>query len=232
MSLLTLCSNVAKQIGVGVPTIIIGNTDETAVRLLALANRSGKSLMRKHNWAVLIKEATVTTVASTANYSLESDYDRSISDTAWDRTNYDKMRRQTTAQWQFRKSAIVSDVTRKNWRIKPNANTKTLYIDPTPTAVETLVYEYVSNQWCQSSGGTGQTAWAVDTDIGVLDEDLLELDLHWRMLKAEGFEYAEERDEFDKQLELAIGNDGGAQTLNMQGQSSGLFTNVPETGFG
>ena len=161
----------------------------------------------------------VTTAASTASYALPSDYDRYINDAAWDSTNYWEMRGSLSPEaWQFRQNAIVAVTTfRKTFRVKyDTSNTANrIYIHPTPTAVESLVVEYVSSQWCESSGGTGQTAWTADTDTGVLDETLLELDLSWRFKKALGVEYADDKQEFE--LEVA----GLEQAQAARGQQHG-----------
>jgi hypothetical protein len=66
MSLLTICQTVAGQIPVAVPTSIIGNGDETALLLLALAQDAGEALARKPDggWVDMIREFDFTTAAT------------------------------------------------------------------------------------------------------------------------------------------------------------------------
>jgi hypothetical protein len=121
-------------------------------------------------------------------------------------------------------------------RIRPSAssNVKAFFVDPTPTVTgDTLVFEYVSLNWCQQSDGTAQSAWTADINTGILDENLLEMDLKWRFTKAKGLEYAEDKREFELELAQALARDGGAAVLNM-GEVSDLWltANLPETGFG
>jgi len=108
-------------------------------------------------------------------------------------------------------------------------------LDPTPASGVSMVYEYVSKNWCQSSGGSGQTAWAADTDTGILDEYLIELDTLWRVLNRMGMAYAEEKEEAEQQIELALAGDGGAPKLSLN-SSTGTHlidaNNVPDTGIG
>ena len=105
-------------------------------------------------------------------------------------------------------------------------------IDPTPTAVEARVFEYRSSHWCQSSGGTGQAAWAADTDTGILDEDLLELDLLWRYLRRRGISYVDERKDAEDAIEQALAQDGGMRTLKPEEPAVIGAFNLPEAGFG
>ena len=243
MTLLSLIGDIADEIGFAAPTTVIGSTDETAIQMLALSNRGGKQLARRGKgiggWALLQTEHTFTTVNGTAEYALPSDFEALIDDTLWDRANFWKLKGPVSPQeWQMIKSGVLASSAgpRRRVRIKKSAssNVKALFVDPTPsTTGDTLVFEYLSNSWCQSSGGTAQSAWAVDTDTGILDEYLLGMDLKWRFLKAKGQAYAEDKQEFELELAQALARDGGAKSLNMLADADLLLTaNVPETGFG
>ena len=230
MTLLTICNNVVDQVGTDELGTVVGNSERSARRLLALANRGGK-LMAQRRWSVLTKEATITTANGTAAYAVESDFKYIVSDTAWDRTNYWKMRGGLSPkEWQVRKSAIVATTqVRKTFRIKPTSNAKQIYVDPTPTAVETLVYEYGSSFWCQSAGGVGQAAWTADTDTGILDEDLLELDLLWRYRSVIGLPYIDERRDAEMAIDTAFAQDGGPRMLTTPDDSMLWPINLPES---
>ena len=98
MSLLTICQNVADFTGFERETTIIGNTSPTARQLLALAQREGKQLMRATSWPILLKEHTFSTTSGTQSYALPTDFDRFISDTAFNRTDLDKFTGPLTPQ--------------------------------------------------------------------------------------------------------------------------------------
>lgn len=240
MSLLTIVKNVANEVGFAEPSTVIGSNEETAIQMLALANRGGKVLARrKPAFRVLIKEHTFTTVADQANYALPSDFGYIINNTVWDRANYWRMRGQLSpGQWQFLKSGIVNAGIRERWRMRPVSNARQFYIEPTPdTADETKVYEYVSNEWCQKDDGTGQTAWVADTDTGIIEEDLLELDLRWRFLSAKGLNYAEEKMEFETERAEYLATDLSMPDLSLSGDDVVrdfpiLDPNLPDTGIG
>lgn len=236
MTLLAIVQNACDQIGVRKPSAVVGSSDETAIRALALANIGGKLLARWGAWTVLQKEHTFSTVASTASYAPPSDFDRMMSETAWDRTNFWAMRGPLSPQlWQQFKSGLVANVgIVSRFRIKASSNARLFFIDPTPTSVLSLVFEYVSNAWCQSSGGTARTAWAADTDTGILDEALLELDLRWRLTKAFGMDWQADYAEFKAETDTAFARDDGLPVLDLVRPHGDplLAANVPDTGYG
>lgn len=232
MSLLTVAQAVAEEIGLPAPDTMVGATDDTVKQILRMINRTGKKLAKK-NWSVLQNEHTFSLVAGTAYYDLPSDYDRMIVETAWDRTTYWSLRGQLTPrEWQIRKSGLVATVsTRLNFRIKPLTRVNKFYVDPTPTSTDSLVFEYISSKWVRDAGNAnGKTAYALDDDVALISEELLELGAIWRMLDRKGFAYAEAKDEYDREVDNAYAEDGGALTLDM-GAGRVTGSNLPEGNF-
>jgi hypothetical protein len=109
-------------------------------------------------------------------------------------------------------------------------------VDPVPTDNGAqLVFEYVSNAWCQSAGGVPQSAWAADTDTGILDEYLIKLGLRWRTLRRLGMSYADELDEYERAVAKAMAHDGGAAILDLAPPDRLTLIgpwSLPETNFG
>lgn len=235
MTLLTICNQVAEECAIYSPATIVNNTEETAVRLLALAQASGKALARKHDWTVLQTEHTFTTANGTASYTIPSDFRSILGGTVWNRDQYNEIRGGLTArEWQEWKSDNVAVSTfRQRYRIKPTSGTARFYLDPTPTAAEDCVFEYVSDNWCESSGGTGQSAWAADDDAGRIEEYLIERGVIWRLLRAIGKDYSSELAEYNAEVARAFARDGGSPVLNLsrnRGKDFGF--RMPETGAG
>lgn len=218
MTLLSICRNVCYETGFGEPATIIGNTDETALQLRTLINRAGRTLARKP-WEVLQKQHTFTTVASTESYAKPTDFGFFFSDTCWDRTNYWALRGSLSPQeWQRAKSGLGS-VIRSRFRVKGGL----IYIDPVPSSSNDMVIEYVSNAWV-SSGGLFYTEFQSDSDTTLIDEHLLQLDLTWRFLNRKGLAYAEEKDEAEHQIAIAIGRDMPSTMLNQAGHDGDTLT--------
>jgi hypothetical protein len=126
-------------------------------------------MMKTYPWQTLRKEGTFTALAQETQTSiLPSNFDRFVPETFWDRTN-DKLivGPIDSVEWNSKKAAGYSGTPRFIYR------GDSVLVVPAFAGGESLAFEYVSKNWCQSSGGTAQSAWAADTDTGILDEELL-----------------------------------------------------------
>lgn len=153
-----------------------------------------------------------------ADYPLPSNFERPVDNTFWDRSRFWSMRGPLSPQeWQLFKSSVIGYATiQRRYRFRTIGGTTYLSIDPTPTDNgSALVFEYVSNAWCQSSEGAYQTQWQADTDVGVISEYLMRLGIKWRVLDRLGLSYAAAQDEYERQVSKAMAQDGGAAILDM-----------------
>lgn len=232
MSLLTACQQVAQETGLlSSPSGVVASTDPGVVQLFALMKRAAVEISDARNWQRLIREHTITTANGTETYALPSDWSRYISKTAWDATNYWEMRGSLSPQmWQAYKRGIVTLVSaHKNYRVRGNL----VYIMPTPTAIESLVIEYIRDTpWTDSTGATFRTAPTADTDLFVLPQSILELDTIWRLKRAKGLEYSADYDEAQRAIDLAYAQDVPAQVVNMgrmTNQTPPFYPNLPQS---
>ena len=90
-----------------------------------------------------------------------------------------------------------------------------ILVQPVPTAGDTFAYEYVSTQWCESSGGTDQSAWAADADVGLLPERLMKLGIIWRWKAMKSFPFETDYQLYESQVQQAILRDKPQRTVNM-----------------
>lgn len=213
MSLLTACQAVAEETGLlSSPSTVISNTNPSVVQLFALMKRSATELMDSRDWQRFRREQTITTAAGTESYALPSDWSRYLSQTAWDATNYWPMRGSIDPeQWQALKRGLVVLTIRKRYRVMGNL----VYIIPTPTAIETLIIEYMRNTpWTDSTGVTFRTVPTVDTDLSVLPENIIVLDTKWRLKHAKGLDYSEDYDQAQDAISLAYAQDVPAMVVN------------------
>ena len=237
MTLLTACQTVLREIGdyERLTSIATNTSNDTAQQLLALANRTGKELARKYDWQSLLGTYTFLTVASTAAYALPADWRKFANMTTWDRSNFWEMVGPATPrQWQVLQSSIAAPATTRRWfRIQGDM----FNIFPTPTASnETIAYDYYSNSWCESAGGSPQTAFAADTDVSRLDEDILILGVKYRFLKAQGHPFDDEYNEYQQALGSSRVDDTGLDSIDLNTHGTSAFviggSNLPESGFG
>jgi hypothetical protein len=206
VTLLTIVTGACDRLNLPVPTTVMTNNTETIRVLRGYAQEEGKELSRRAPWQKLTKEHTFTTIASAdqGTSSVPSDLGWIKPDTVFNRTR----RRKVVGplddqQWQQIQASLTTMVD-PGFRIRGG----TMLITPTPPAGETVAYEYVSDQWCESSGGTDQSAWAGDTDVALLDEELFTLGLIWRFRKAKGLSYDEDFLTYEKAINERMLKDG------------------------
>ena len=213
MTLLSIVKDAADAIGLPRPTAVYSSTDQQVRTLLSLSNRGGKALLDRYPWSASIKEATFTSLAAElqgAMATLAPGFKAILNETIWNRSATRPAGGPVSpGQWQAYKAQNIAGPWDR-YRIQSG----NLYIIPAPAAGQTFAFEYLSTYWCQSSGGTAQTAWAADTDTGLLDEELLTLDLIWHFKQAKGLDYGEDFRTFEMQAVNAMGRDGGKPRLS------------------
>lgn len=231
MSLLTIATDALNEIGgFEVPGSFYGNPNPTAKQVLKLVEREGKSLEKEYRWTALITSTTIATVSGTATYALPSDFRAFANMSQWDRTNVLPLRGPTSgAEWQYRKSGLVgvSSVNRA-FRVQGGY----IAIDPTPTSVDTLAYDYYSKAWIvKQADGSNVSAFTSDNDTCRLDEDLLTMGLKWRFLQAKGMPFQPEYAEYESTKTSLLDDEGGKSTICLGG-SPVRFDQLPDTGYG
>lgn len=234
MSLKTHVNNVLNETGYPELSTVVGNTARVAKRILALANREGRSLAKK-DWSILLKRQVFTTASSAESYALPSDFDRFIDNTHWNLSDEDLMEGPVSTQrWQANKSGVVTITVNDRFQVRADGNQNRYFIDPVPTSQENISFFYATDTWCRSKGGTRQTRWNADDDVLLLDEFVYELGLKWRWLHAMRRPYAEEYNEYIRERDKAFARDGGMPTLRILGPVEDFkpAANTPETGFG
>lgn len=203
MTLLTIAKDVADEVNVSRPSSVIGSDQEEARKILRYANKCGTHLMRKFPWQALRAEQTFTGVAGSEQASiLPSDFDRFVPETFWDRTNKVLCVGPIGAvEWQSLKASDFSGLTRFTWR------GDAVLMIPDLNGGEALAFEYISKNWCQSSSGTGQAAWAADDDVGVLDEELLTLGTVYEFLAGEDLPWEKAWNDYKAALDRLTDNE-------------------------
>lgn len=214
MSLLTLIQDAADLVGTPRPTAVVSSTDTAVRQLLALANREGISLHQRHDWTVLQKTATFTTVAAEEQdevADIAADFDRMANESIWNRSQQERVGGPLSPiDWQLLQAATVSGPY-QDFRFSEGK----LFLYPAPPAGETVAFDYVSKNWCQSASGTGQSRWASDDDTGVLSEELMQTGIVWRWKQQKGFDYAEDFRTYELEVSNAIARDGARRVLKM-----------------
>ena len=213
MTALSIIQNAAIDPGIGLrqPSAVFGSSDLTTLQLLQLAQRSGRQLAKRHDWQALTVERTFTSLNQVEQTgAIPSDYDRLIyAADVWDRTQNLKFAGPTPSRvWQDLQTNLTGGIVGW-WRLLGGE----LHIFPAQDAGNTLAFEYISKNWCESSGGTGQDAFAANTDVARIPEHLIELEIIWRWRKAKELDYAEELATAEREIEKACARDRGTGVI-------------------
>lgn len=241
MTLLTIITNVCDELGLPRPSTVVGNADQTARTLLSHANKVGEDVMKAHDWTSLTRTHTFTVASGTGEYALPTDYDRLKFNTEWDRTNKRPLIGPLDGvDWQILKSSALG-ATGIGYRFRifrsASGTTRKIYLDPVPTnSADSIAFEYISNGWCyKASDSSLQSAWALDSDVPILDPTLLELGIQLRYRRGRGLAFASEADEYTMWLTSLKSQDRPARILSLSpsgGRRLLDWRNVPETGIG
>ena len=219
MSLLTIVQNCCDIIGLSRPSAVVGSQDQNVRILEALAQVEGRELLDRYSWPATQIEKTHTSLAAELQgvmTTLAPGFSYIISSTFWDRTLTQPITGPLSPiEWQALKARTATGPY-PSYRIFGGK----LYAYPAPSAGNTWVFEYQSTYFCQSSGGTNQSAWAADADVGVLDENLMELGIIWRFKKKNGLDYSEDFRSYEQKLANETSRAGGRRPLDMAGIGS------------
>lgn len=230
----------ANIIGVQQPVSVVGSTDTTTLQLLALANVEGQELAEMA-WPVLWRTATIATVASQQEYALPSDFNWQIIDTFWNAAErmpvYGPMTPQSVQAIEY--GLVGDDIVGTRywiWRGASSSDSK-VYLEPTPTANgDTLAYMYASSNWCRNAADdTTYSSWNADTDVGILDENLMRDGIVWRFFRQKGLDYGDYRNDYERRRSRLMSQSRPAPTLSVTGRRGRWLLgpwNLPETGYG
>jgi len=144
MTLHSAVSNVAKEAGYSVDSVVVTSTDVTTQQLYAIANRVIQEMADEHPWQKLTKSASISLVDGTSSYALPGDFSHYHYDTFWNSSSSWRVLGPISAQEYAEIRGYGPDSTiYQRFQIRGVTSTQ-LLISPTPTAAETLIFEYIA----------------------------------------------------------------------------------------
>jgi hypothetical protein len=230
MSLLTLIQDASKAIGLESPAAVVTSQDKRVLELLVLANDVGDELMTRYEWQELTRTAQFSCTGTIAQGTISTStiavgFNRFVDSTFWNTSTREQ---------------IASGVTLQEWRAdlasgivappyKSIIINNVLYVGPvSPAAGNNLTFDYITQYWCQSSGGTQQSAFAADSDTVLIPERLFKLSLIWRWKQSKSLAYSEDMETAEQAIERYIGQNVGRRMLFIGGAPIYYFpANVP-----
>lgn len=185
----------------------------------------------------LTQPATSTATGTTftlgkVKYALPSDYDRQIDRTHWDKTkHWEMLGPETPQQWEWLISGYISTGPRIRYRLLGNK----FQVWPMVTTGDTLGFEYITNTWAASSGGTAQSSFLADTDTCIFSDRIMVLGLKKKYFEVKGFDASMFQSEYQMELDIAKASEAGALTVAMAPKVSNIlinWTQIPDSNYG
>jgi hypothetical protein len=208
-----------------VSTIIGSTTDQTAMLLSRALHKTAREL-QDFGWQKLVREQTFTTVAAETQTGtpLPTTLRHFVANTFYNRAPRQRIFGPLTAdEWQSQKAvaATWSDLSFRIW------GGAWLWA-PTPTAGQTIAYEYITTYiGTDTTGVTEKATFTVDTDLTYFDDELMILGIAKNVLDINGADYAEKSREFQLRLSSLLKQDGASRVISMSGQNPNKIPMAP-----
>lgn len=187
MTLLSICSGLAKNVGIAAPTSIVGNSDRTWQEALQFANETGEEIARRIDWGKLTASATLTGDGTNKVHSLPNDFGRLAQGIA------------------VKATGIVRPLTRAEWNaLTPVSGTPRYFLLqdakitlwPYLANAQTASVSYQSDNWV----GLTAPAFTADDQTPVFSEDLFLKGLIVRWRRQKGMPYQDEEAEYEASM--------------------------------
>ncbi len=189
MTLLTIAQGLARNVGMQVPTSVVGSTMREWQEALQFANETGEELARRVDWGALQQTATLTGDGTNKVHALPAGFSRLNRGVAV-RTSSGLLRPLSRAEW-----GTLTPVqgTPRYFLLEGAEITLFPYLANAATATA----YYQSQYWTSA----GSDAFTVDTQTSLIDEDLFLKGLIVRWRRQKGMSYQDEEAEYEAALQ-------------------------------
>ena len=217
MSLLSMANAVADESKGPRPVTIIGNTSVEARQILRLLTKVGIRLMKIYPWQILRFEKAFTapgveTLLSADN--MPSDFNRFIPETFWDQdTNNLLSGPIKPVEWNGLKTQTYASQNKK-FIFRAGA----ILTVPVFDSGVNVAFEYVGENWVDiTAGGTPKAAFTIDTDVALLNEELMIAVTKYEYLKDEGQPWLAAAKDAKDALDTECDNDAKTTKITVAG---------------
>lgn len=192
--------------------------------ITALLNRSARNFSQEE-YSGLRTDGSITMTAATS-YAVPSDLRYIVADTmnVQDQEKYIKFPTNNTEWWYLKTHTNSSGINYK-FRFQNGE----LHVH-NPQVGEIIEFEYISDNVVLSTGSASadKARFTADSDTWLLDDDLLILDVKWRLKLEMGIEgWQNDKQLYENYRKIHKGKEAGAGTINMGGQTQHI--DIPYT---
>lgn len=186
------------------------SSDVDDVQMVSIANRLVFEVRNFYPWGDLRKEFSISVIGGVSNYPMPSDFDTMVPDSGWETEGSRPIEVPVPdGRWYRYKNSAFTDSTTIRCRFYGNE----LQIAD-PVDGDKFTFEYMSKFTVMETGGTLREKFVSDTDIYLLDPDVLILGIqsHWAHTK--GLPQTEQwRANYLSKLGQLIGRQEGGKTI-------------------
>lgn len=237
-----IVGDVATELGLGTIVVDFASGDPNVLQLLKLLTTVGRGLMLRYPWLQQKTDYSFVTTSATV-YNLPADFSAYVNQTGWNRSTRQPLVTLSPQQWEMMKAVLANSSFPVFFRpgfASAATGLPTLELMATPTAGQTIAFEYTSRLWVRPAGAspTFLDAPTATTDTIRFDSQLATRALRTAWLEAKGFDSTAARQDYEEMLEaVRSANVQAAPVLSLNGAGSGYNrlldgSNVPDSGFG
>lgn len=194
------------------PTVFFGSSQQFEQEIADLANEVAADVMKSHDWQALTAVHTLTGDGVTDEFDLPADYDRQLTVTDVQDSDY--------WLWGYQHVADVNDFLFWQGRgFLPSPGAWIIYggkmrFTPAPPDGQEAVFPYVSRNYARDTATLqNKAAFTADTDQFLLPDRLLTLGLVWRWREQKKLDFSGDQEAFAKAISEYAGRDKGSVML-------------------
>jgi len=222
MTILEIVQSALDELGLPYPAGIISTTDPTERQCNALLTAAGRYFRSQRTFVQLKKKHSFATVALRYQYPLPADFFAALPNTQWDETTKLKLLGPTDDAT-FARNQIMGTGGTTAYRIfgpdlNPASTAGQFMVDPVPSGVVTLSFEYIiRSMFVKSDYTTFYETVNASGDFCLFDDDLMVAEFKWRYLRSKKKDYAQEKQDAKDLLDSAVARWHGSHVGSMTG---------------
>lgn len=245
-SVLTIIQNFCNRSGsITPPSAVVGETDPQTLQLLHCLYAACETLRAARCWTVQKRKYSFNTADGVSQYDLPADFYAPLPMTHWNRTRLQKLVG-PISDAEMNLLLYGDSVSGMNFLFRifgPDTSVNTdaattgqFQITPTPSAVETLGFEYTTRSMFIPASGVASTATTLyevasaDTDLCIFDYDIVQLGLEAEYLEKNAGNFENARAAFSNRIDRAVSRHKGAYIGSMAGKTEGPLYHTPPGG--
>lgn len=213
-TILEICREVADLAATKRPNNLFDSNSQQEAVFLSVAKSALDSLMRYGDWQELIKDGFLRTVENVSAYAVKDfapDFYCLVNNTIYIKDTHERIIGAISpAQW-AREKVFNHEGTGIKFRIQ---NGMFKFLTPPADNVK-IVFQYRSNNvvW-DFNTFLEKSEITANTDVPIFDEYLVKLAILWRWLKRSGLDYAEEYEEYSREIKKRFGSGLALKDIN------------------